>query len=207
MAFRVLVVDDFKMIREVFVHAVELAEGFELADALPSAAQAVEYCKTHPVDLILMDVLIPGETGGLDAAAQIKQISPRTKIIVVTSMPELTYLRRAKEIGVESFWHKEVQEQPLAEIMARTMAGESVYPERQAVVPLGEAVSTDFTEREADVLRELVGGASNEEIAQALNITPRTVKAHITSLLKKTGYRSRLELALKARASGLAIKD
>ena len=207
MAYRVLVVDDFKMIREVFEHAVELSPAFTLEAALPSAEQAVEYCKNNPVDLLVMDILIPGETGGLDAAAQIKRFSPQTKIILVTSMPELTYLRRAKEIGVESFWHKEVQEQPITEIMERTMAGESIYPASQPIVSLGKALSTDFTEREADVLRELVGGASNEEIAQTLAITPRTVKAHITNLLHKTGCRSRLELALKARASGLAIKD
>lgn len=207
MAYRVLVVDDFKMIREVFMHAVELSPQFKLEAALQSAAQAADYCKTHPVDLVLMDILIPGEMSGLDAAAQIKRDVPQTKIILVTSMPELSYLRRAKEIGVESFWYKEVQEQPISEIMARTMAGESIYPTDQPVVSLGKALSTDFTEREADVLRELVGGASNEEIAQLLKITPRTVKAHITNLLQKTGCRSRLELALKARASGLAIKD
>ena len=207
MAYKVVVVDDFKMIREVLVHAVELSAGFELAAALPSAEQAVAYCKNEPADLVIMDILIPGETGGLDAAAQIKRDSPHTKIILITSMPELSYIRRAKEIGVESFWHKEVQEQTITEIMTRTMSGESVYPTQQPVVLLGKALSTDFTEREADVLRELVGGASNEEIAVNLNITPRTVKAHITNLLKKTGCRSRLELALKARSSGLAIKD
>ncbi|MBP5384545.1 MAG: response regulator transcription factor, partial [Lachnospiraceae bacterium] len=158
-------------------------------------------------DLVLMDVLIPGGMSGLEAARQIKQISPSTRIIIVTSMPELSYINQAKDIGVESFWYKEVQEQPILEIMDRTMEGESVYPSSPPLVMLGEAASTDFTEREVDILRELVGGSSNREISEKLGISEKTVKMHVTNLLQKTGYHSRLELAVRARHFGVAIKS
>ena len=108
---------------------------------------------------------------------------------------------------MDSFWYKEVQEQPLLEIMDRTMAGESVYPSASPVVAMGNASSADFTEREAEVLRELVSGAGNREIAAKLGITENTVKMHITNMLQKTGYHSRLELAVKARHLGVAIRE
>ncbi len=205
MAYRVVIVEDFRMIREIFENAVEQSEDYVLAGSFATAVQAVEYVRNNPVDLILMDVLIPGSMNGLDAAEEIKGIRPDTKIIIVTSMPELSYESRAKKIGVESFWHKEIQEQPIREILDRTMAGESVYPEKQPAVTLGNASSIEFTDREIEILRELVAGLSNKEIADKLCIESSTVKMHISHMLQKTGYHSRLELAVQARHNGLVI--
>ncbi len=195
------------MIREIFESTVERAEGYTLAASFPTAIQALRYVEKNDADLVLMDVLIPGSMSGLGAAEKIKAIKPDVKIIVVTSMPELSYERKAREIGVEGFWQKEVQEQPIQEIMDRVMAGETVYPSEQVEVPIGNAMSTEFTEREADVLKELVTGASNKEIAGKLNMGESTVKMHITNMLQKSGYHSRLELALMARHYGIAINE
>lgn len=207
MKYRVVIAEDYKMIRQVFTDAVEQSEQYTLADAFSNAEEAVAYIGANGADLVLMDVLIPGGMSGLEAARQIKQTRPQTKIIIVTSMPELSYIDQAKSIGVESFWYKEVQEQPILEIMDRTMNGESVYPGSAPLVMLGNAPSTDFTDREIDILRELVGGASNKEIAAKLNIAEKTVKMHVTNMLQKTGYHSRLELAVRARHLGVAIRE
>lgn len=207
MSYKVVIAEDFRMIREIFESTVERAEGYTLAASFPTAIQALRYVEKNDADLVLMDVLIPGSMSGLGAAEKIKAIKPDVKIIVVTSMPELSYERKAREIGVEGFWQKEVQEQPIQEIMDRVMAGETVYPSEQVEVPIGNAMSTEFTEREADVLKELVTGASNKEIAGKLNMGESTVKMHITNMLQKSGYHSRLELALMARHYGIAINE
>ena len=207
MSWSVVIAEDYKMVREVFAATVRASDNYRLAAAFPTAAEALDWCRVSPADLVLMDVLIPGSISGLEAARAIKALRPETKIIIVTSMPELSFLRQAREIGVDSFWYKEVQEQPLLEIMDRTMAGESVYPSASPVVTMGNASSADFTEREAEVLRELVSGAGNREIAAKLGITENTVKMHITNMLQKTGYHSRLELAVKARHLGVAIRE
>ena len=207
MSYKVVIAEDFRMIREIFENAVQQAEGFELEASFPTAAQAVKYLENNNADLVLMDVLIPGSMSGLEAAAIIKEKKPKTKIIIVTSMPEFTYEKRAQEIGVEGFWQKEVQEQPIQEIMKRVMAGEHVYPTEQVQVNIGNTTSTDFTDREIEILRELVSGASNKEIAEKLCIDASTVKMHISNMLSKTGFHSRLELAVKARHFGLAIGE
>ena len=120
-------------------------------------------------------------------------------------MPESSYIGRAKEIGVESFWYKEVQEQPLLEIMDRTMAGESVYPETMPAIQFGHIVSTELTDTEMAVLRALMSGASNKEIGEQLYMSESTVKRHIAEMLAKTGFKSRLQLAIEARGGGLVI--
>lgn len=179
MAYRVLIADDQKMVRQMFEFAVKGSEHYELAGMVETPEKAVELCHGGKIDLVLMDVVMGSGMDGLDAAKQIKEQRPETKILLVTSMPEVSYIERAREIGIESFWHKEVQEQPLLEIMDRTMAGESVYPMSMPAVQFGNIVSTELTDTEIAVLRELVTGASNKEIGENLHMSVSTVKRHI----------------------------
>ena len=122
-------------------------------------------------------------------------------------MPEVSYLDRAREIGVESFWYKEVGDEPLLSVMDRTMEGESVYPDRTPEMQFGNISSYEFTERELEILRELTSGDTNEEIADRLFISKNTVKDYVTKMLIKTGFRSRTELAVKARELGLVVRE
>ena len=205
MAYRIVIADDQKMVRQMFETAVKSSPDYELAGMAQTAEEAVRICCEQDIDLVLLDVVMGIGMDGLDAARQIKQERPEVKILLVTSMPEVTYIDRAKEIGVESFWHKEVQEQPLLEIMNRTMAGESIYPTTMPVIQFGRIVSTELTDIEMDVLRELMTGASNKEIGERLYMSESTVKRHIAEMLAKTGFRSRLQLAIEARGGGLVI--
>ncbi len=207
MAYKVLIADDQKMVRQMFELAVKSSENYEIAALAAAPEEAVEKALHQKIDLILMDVVMGSGMDGLDAAKEIKENRPEIKILLVTSMPEVSYIDRAKAIGIESFWHKEVQEQPLIEIMDRTMAGESVYPASMPVVRFGNIVSTELTETEIEVLRELVSGASNKEIAERLYMSVNTVKRHISDMLEKTGFKSRLQLAIRARGGGLVINN
>ncbi len=205
MAYKVLIADDQKMVRQMFETAVNSSPEFEIAGMAQTAEEAVEFCTKTNADLVLMDVVMGIGMDGLDAARLIKQANRDVKILLVTSMPESSYIGRAKEIGVESFWYKEVQEQPLLEIMDRTMAGESVYPETMPAIRFGHIVSTELTDTETALLRALMSGASNKEIGEQLYMSESTVKRHIAEMLAKTGFKSRLQLAIEARGGGLVI--
>ena len=200
MKYKVMIVEDQTMPRELFELRIQTSEHFELALSIDNAALADVYCLRFPVDLILMDVVTRDGESGLDAAERIKHAFPQIKIIIVTSMPECSYLSRAQEIGVESFWYKEEQRESLLDVMERTMAGESVYPDATPELQLGLASSYAFTDRELEVLREI-----NQEIAERLHMSVATVKTHILNMLEKTGFKNRTELAVRARESGLVI--
>ena len=207
MAYKVLIADDQKMVRQMFELAVKGSENYEIAAFATTPEEAVETALHQKTDLILMDVVMGSGMDGLDAAKEIKEKRPEIKILLVTSMPEVSYIERAKAVGVDSFWHKEVQEQPLLEIMDRTMAGEPIYPTSMPVVRFGNIVSTELTDTEIEVLRELVSGVSNKEISKRLYMSQSTVKRHISDMLEKTGFKSRLQLAIRARGGGLVINN
>lgn len=164
--------------------------------SLSTAEMALAQCARHAVDLVLMDVCTKGSRDGIDVAAEIKAWYPETKVIIITSMVEESYLKRAKAAGAESFWYKDVSPESLLEVMDRTMAGESLYPDRTPETRLGQVSSTQLTPREIEVLRLVCEGLEYEEIAAELGISSRTVKRFVSSLLEKTGYSNRTRLAI-----------
>lgn len=204
---RVMVVDDQYVPRQMFELLIENSEKYELSCSISSAAFADTYILKHPVDLILMDVLMNDGSSGLEAAEKIKRKWPKIKIIIVTSMPEVSWIKKAQSIGVESFWYKEASKETILSVMDRTMAGESVYPTEIPQTKLGMASSAEFTERELDVLRAMTAGATNAVIAQKLNLSENTVKTHIKHMIEKTGCDNRTQLAIRARVSGIVIGD
>jgi len=144
---------------------------------------------------------------GIDAAKKIKKNLPAVRVIIITSQPECSFIDRAREAGVDSFWYKSATAKELITVMDRTMAGESVYPDTTPSLILGGAVSDQFSERELDVLRLVVAGDTDAAIAEKLYISVATVKTHIQNMKNRTGFRNRTELAVKARESGLIILD
>ena len=197
--------DDQFISRQLFEMYVKSSESYEVVYSIESAAFADAFVLKHSVDLVLMDILMNDGSNGLDAAARIKKNCPDIKIIAVTSMPEYSWMDHARRIGIESFWYKEASRETILDVMDRTMAGESVYPDSPPTVRLGLARSAEFTERELEVLRVMTTGISNAAIARKLNITENTVKNHIRHMMEKTGCESRTELAIKARVSGIVI--
>lgn len=205
--YNVMVVEDQAMPRQLFEAFISMSDKFKLVHSIKNADMADIYCEQSQIDLILMDVCTELNSNGLEAAERIKQKHPEIKIIIVTSMPEVSYLERAKAIGVDSFWYKEVSEEPILELMDRTMEGESIYPDKTPDVSFGNIKSTDLSKREIQVLREVIMGFTNAEIAERLNISQHTVRDYVQVIMEKTGYRTRTELAVKARETGIIIPD
>ena len=91
--------------------------------------------------------------------------------------------------------------------MKRVRSGERVYPERAPVVPIGDAYSPDFSERELEIIRLLSEGYSRQEIADRLFISPRTVRFHIDSMKEKTGYEDTMQLVSEMLLRKLVAED
>ena len=207
MAYNVLIVEDQEMPRELFEIYIHSSPQFNHLLSVANASAALSVCEHNQVDLILMDVMTELGSSGLDAAEEIKRAHPQIKIIIVTSMPEYSWLERARRIGVDSFWYKDGQKESILDVMARTMQGEHIYPDDTPLVPIGNATNHEFTERELDILKELTTGDTNSEIAERLHVTIPTVKSHIQHLMEKTGFKTRTELVSEARSLGIVIKS
>lgn len=207
MTYKIMIVDDQFVSREMFKLYISQCPDYEVAYCVDTAMFADTYVLNSKLDLIIMDILMQDGSNGLEAAEKIKKLKPDLKIIAVTSMPEISWMDKAREIGIESFWYKEVSKETILEIIERTLAGESVYPSETPEVALGMVKSTELTPREIQVLRLLTTGVGNDEIAETLNISLNTVKTHIQHLLDKTGFANRTQLAIQARVTGFVIED
>ena len=204
---RVVVADDQNISRGFFEMFIRAAKGYELLAGLRTAQEAVDYMDGHDADLLILDVMMQSGIDGITAAQRIKEKHPEVKIILATSMSETNWEEKARGIGVESFWYKEYDEHSIQEIMNRTMAGESVYPGDAPKVPFGKITREELTERELEVLRELTASLTNEEIADKLYISVHTVRRHLQNILDKTGFTSRLDLAMNAKSLGLVVSE
>lgn len=206
MSYNVMIVDDQNISRQMFTLYIENSPNYNLVYSVNTAMFADTYVLNSDIDVILMDILMDDGSCGLEAAAKIKKLRPDIKIIAVTSMPEVSWLEKAREIGIESFWYKEASEETILSVMDRTMAGECVYPSSTPNVKIGLIQSKDLTPREIEVLRLLTTGATNSQIAENLDVSLNTIKTHLKHLLSKTGFKTRTQLAIQARISGLVIE-
>lgn len=192
----ILIVEDQVIIREAIEEALLQTGFYTLVASIENASFAEMYCKSKKIDLIIMDVYTAERENGLEYAKRIKEQYPKLKILIATSMPEHSFIDKARSYGCESFWYKDSGLSEFLEIVERTLAGETIYPKNTPELEIGFAKSTEFTNRELDVLRELVNGYSPQEIAEHLNIAKVTVHFHINNLLSKTGYDNKLKLII-----------
>lgn len=204
---RVLIVEDQDITAKLFEVHLAASGRYTPAGCVKNASLAPLFCEKGGVDLILMDVYTELGASGIEAASVIKEAHPEIKIIITTSLPEVSYIERARAAGIESFWYKEADAESLLSVCDRTVAGASVYPVETPVLELGLVKSNEFTARELEVLRELVRGLSNEEIAEKLFLSTTTVKGYVSNLMSKTGFKTRTELAVRAREIGLVIPE
>ena len=203
----VLIVEDDPMARQLLEIYINASEKYNHIQSVESAALAEFCCRTNKVDVILMDVCTAMNASGLDAAEKIKKSFPHIKVIIITSQPECSFIDRANAVGVDSFWYKNSDADEILSVIDRTMSGERVYPDSSPSLKLGDIFSEELTDRELEVLRELVAGESDAAIAEKLFMSLRSVKGHIQSMREKTGFRNRTELAVRARESGLIINN
>ena len=191
--YGVLIVEDQMIPTQLFEHFINSSNKYVLEKSIECATFAEIYCMMGSIDLILMDVITSDGANGLIASEKIKKKYPNIKIIIVTSMPEFSYIERAKKLGAEGFWYKESGKESLISVMDK--------------VNVGIAKSNEFTKKELIVLRLMTGGYSNKEIADKLGVSLNAVKKHISNMLEKSCLRSRTELAVKARETGLVILE
>ena len=205
MRVNVLIVEDSRVSREAFERKITSFPEYSVVTSIENAANAEIACMTNKIDLILMDVCTADDESGIRAATRIKKNYPWVRIILMTSMPEHSFIKKAQDSGCDSFWYKEYGNISLLEVCERTMKGEKVWPESSPVIMIGQAKSSEFTDREFAVIRELVRGVRYEEMAETLHLSINTVKYHVKNILQKTGFRSTVQLVAEVVEKRLVL--
>jgi two-component system, NarL family, response regulator LiaR len=162
-------------------------------------------------DVVLMDLVMPG-IGGVEATRQVKQASPHSQVIVLTSYHEDEFIFPALRAGAISYVLKDVSPDELAETVRKAARGESVLHPRVASRVVQELrgakrdtpnLFQELSDRELEVLRLIADGRSNAEIAEKLFISEKTVKGHVSNILSKLHTLDRTQAAVLAWQQGL----
>lgn len=201
---RVIIADDHAMVRVGLSTILDSFSDMQLVAEANNGTEAIELCKTLHPDVILMDVKMPG-MDGIQATQQIKSRFPEVQVIVITSYDETNLVNKALQAGAIGYLLKNVSATELGNAIRNAkMNKPTLAPEAtQALIHAtthDNMPEFDITDRELDVLRFMVKGLSNAEIAQQLQISRFTVKNHISSIFSKLNVASRTE------ASTLAIQ-
>jgi two-component system, NarL family, response regulator LiaR len=213
---RVLIVDDHQMVRQGLRTFLELQEEILVVGEASDGQAAVEMVRQLAPDVILMDLVMP-RLDGIAATRQVKLAAPQVKVIALTSFTEDDKVFPAIQAGASSYLLKDVSPDDLVEAVRAAYQGEArLHPEitrklmeqvaqQQAASP---AIPVDdLTEREYDVVRLVARGRSNQEIAQELFISEKTVKTHISHILSKLSLQDRTQLAIYAIRKGLVESE
>ena len=203
---RVMIVDDHAVVRSGLGAFLSVVPDLELVGEAESGDLAVVRCgHLHP-DVILMDLMMPG-TDGVTATRLIREQFPETQVIALTSFQEDELVQNAMKAGAIGYLMKNVSAQELTAAIRAAKSGKmTLSPEAaQALVYASrQATETDLlTERESEVLKLMVEGLNNAEIAERLVVSLSTVKYHISNILMKLGVENRVVAVATARQKKL----
>jgi two-component system, NarL family, response regulator LiaR len=204
---RVMLVDDHTMVRRGLATFLMAFDDLELAGEAESGQQALELCTETNPDVILMDMMMP-DMDGATATRALRQQHPQVQVIALTSFKELDLIQNALDAGAIGYMLKDVSADELAQAIRSVHAGRGALSPEIGQILVQAAnhppkPGHDLTPRERDVLVLMVEGLNNRQIAGQLNVSPSTVKSHVSNILTKFGVASRTEAVTLALRHGL----
>jgi len=213
-----LLVDDHALVRQGVRAFIETQPDIAVVSESDSGGQAVALCADLAPDVVLMDLIMPG-MDGVEATRQVKAISPRTQVIILTSYHEDEHILPAMRAGALSYLLKDVGPEELAQAVRKAARGEVVLHPRVAAQVIqalhggapkpaapASPVEPPLTAREIEVLRLIAEGRSNHEIADALFVSEKTVKSHVSNILSKLHLADRTQAAVYAWREGVVTR-
>jgi two-component system, NarL family, response regulator LiaR len=211
-----IIADDHAMVRKGLTAFLATAKDIEVMAVASKGAEAVDAAKKHAPDVVLLDLFMPDQPA-IETVRQIKKISPRSQIIIVTSHEGDEYVSAMTQAGVISYILKDTNPEDLISTIRKAAAGESTISPRIAkalLAVVAKARATvgddnfheDLTDRQMEVLQCIAEGLSNAEIAERLNISEKTVKSHVGNILSKLYLNDRTQVAVYAWREGIVKK-
>jgi two-component system response regulator DevR len=204
---RVLLVDDHEVVRLGLMTLINDQPNMEVVGEAGTTAEGVRAVEQLHPDVVLMDIRLPGE-GGIEATQQIMARFPQTRVVMLTSFADDELVVRAIRAGAVGYVLKQVGNEELLRAIAAAARGEALLDPsttarllsrvREAERKADEDAFRDLSDREMDVLAELARGKTNTEIGQVLNLSEKTVRNYVSTILEKLHLTNRIELATYA---------
>ena len=210
----VLLVDDHAMVRQGVRAFLATQTDFSVVGEAGTGAEAIALASQSVPDVVLMDLIMP-DMDGVEATRRLKQVSPRSQVVVLTSYHEDEHIFPALKAGALSYLLKDLSSEELAAAIRKAAVGDAVLHPRVAARvikelqgPRAEKVNpfTELSERELEVLKLIADGMSNADIAAKLVLSEKTVKGHVSNILSKLQLVDRTQAAVYAWREGIVRK-
>lgn len=209
---RILIAEDHETVREGLRLIVDTQEDMQVCGEAGNGRDAIRLAQELAPDVLLMDISMP-ELNGLKAAAKLKRVAPAIKILTLTRHTDEAYLKELLEAGVSGYVLKQSQASELLRaIRAVASGGNYLDPSMTGKVfgnyvgksakQRGETRGSQLSDRESESLRYIALGYSNNEIAEKMDISVKTVEAHKANALRKLNMRSRIDIVRYAILQG-----
>jgi two-component system, NarL family, response regulator LiaR len=211
----VLLVDDHQLVRQGVRAFLDTQPDITVVGEADSGATAVTLAGQYAPDVILMDLMMPG-MDGVEATRRVKQVSPRTQIIVLTSYHQDEHIFPAIRAGALSYMLKDVGPAELADAVRKAAVGEAVLHPRVAARVVQELHGTrseafnpftELSQREMETLHLIAEGLPNSDIAERMTISEKTVKSHVSNILSKLHLADRTQAAVYAWREGVVRRS
>ncbi len=211
----VLIVDDQPLVRRGVRAFLEAHPDIEVVGEAASGEEAVQQVKELIPDVVLMDLVMPG-MDGVEATRRIRNLSPRTQVIILTSFYDDVHIFPAIRAGALSYVLKDVQPETLIETVRSAVHGEAVLDPRVATRIIQEMQGSngsdpnpfaELTDRELEILKLIAKGLDNAEIADQLCLSEKTVKGYVSNILSKLHLKNRTQVAIYAWQKGLVRRE
>lgn len=196
---RMIVVEDQVLVLDSLVNLINSEPDFTVVKALTDASDVDEACAAYMPDAVLMDVCTENGSDGLAAAARLHQAFPAVKVIIMTGLPDLSFIDRARASGVFSFIYKNLNARDLIAVLRQAEKNYSTWPTKPSMPVLGY---NELSDREMAILRLYCQGMSRQEIASHYSLSENTIKGYVRSMLSKTGFDSIAKLTLYVLSNG-----
>ena len=203
MKIKIVIVEDQILLRDSLSQVIGRRDNIEVVGVTDEAEKALDMCRQLDPDLVLMDVVTKAGPNGIEVSASIRREFPGIKIVIMTGLPEITFVDAARKAGVHSFVYKDRAPEHLLYVIENTMQGHGVYPG-----PNDQSrFTSQFTDREIEIIRMVCRGKAREDMAKELGISERNLGQHITAILDKSGFDNILKFAVYASSQGLIVVD
>ncbi len=202
---KLLVADDHTLIRDGLQKILTMDQGIKIVGEASEGEEAVKLTSETKPHVVLMDINMPG-VNGIEASKRIKEEEPETAIIILTIHDDREYIMELLNTGVSGYLLKDISADDLLDVIKKVAAGETIIDQRMGGKLMEEwrshsssqELKGKLTERELEVLREIVKGENNKNIAEKLYISEKTVKNHTTNLFSKLEVNDRTQAVLYA---------
>ncbi len=211
----ILIADDHEVVRNGIRAYLETISDFHVVGEASSGEETLGLVAELIPDIVLLDLIMPG-MDGIETTRRVKQISPRTQVVVLTSYHEDVHIFPALKAGAISYILKDMKMEKLVDVLHRAVQGEVTLHPRVAARVLqnirGEnseeqPLFTELTDRETDVLKLIANGLTNSQIAEKLVISENTVKGHVSNILSKLHLADRTKVAVYAWQQGIVQRN